>query len=91
MTIGDRLTEKGVDWAWYSGGFSLAIKANRSAEEEATLAKKAFQWHHQPFAYFARFDPTTARGRSERTAHLKDETALEADIKSGKLPPVAFY
>jgi phospholipase C len=91
VTIGDRLSEKGVDWAWYSGGFNLAIKANRTAEEDAALTKKSFQWHHQPFAYFARFNPLTERGRSQRAKHLKDEAALEADIKSGKLPPVAFY
>jgi phospholipase C len=91
-TIGDRLTEKGVDWAWYSGGWNLAIKANRTAEEDRHLASELiFQWHHQPFAYFTRFNPTTETGRSQRTKHLRDAAQLEEDIRSGRLPPVAFY
>ena len=90
-TIGDRLSEKGVDWAWYSGGWNIAAKSDRTPEEDRELTTQAFQWHHQPFAYFARFDPTRQKGRDERTAHLKDASTLEADIKSGKLPPVTFY
>ena len=90
-TIGDRLTEKSVDWAWYSGGWNLATKGGRTADEDRTLREQAFQWHHQPFAYFVRFDPTTQSGRDQRTMHLRDASTLEADIKSGKLPVVAFY
>jgi phospholipase C len=90
-TIGDTLTEKGVDWAWYSGAWSLAIKPNRTTDEDKQLTEQAFQWHHQPFAYFARFDPTTETGRQQRTKHLRDAAQLETDIKSGALPPVTFY
>jgi acid phosphatase len=90
VTIGDRLSEKGVDWTWYSGGWNLAIKS-RTADEEKQLTDLAFQWHHQPFAYFARFDPTNETGRRERERHLKDASQLEADIKTGTLPPVVFY
>ena len=81
------LTEKGVGWAWYSGGWDLATRV-RTPEEDKALQAQSFQWHHQPFAYFARFDPTTQSGRDQRTAHLKDAGELEADIQ---LPPVAFY
>jgi phospholipase C len=91
VTIGDRLTEKGVPWAWYSGGWTLAAKSDRTPEEDRALQTQSFQWHHQPFAYFARFDPTTQKGRDERTAHLRDASTLEGDIKAGTLPPVAFY
>jgi acid phosphatase len=90
-TIGDRLTENGVDWAWYSGGWTLAGQPRTAAQDFHLVAELVFQWHHQPFAYFARFDPTTAKGRAERDAHLRDEARLEADIRSGDLPPVAFY
>jgi acid phosphatase len=34
---------------------------------------KLFQFHHQPFNYYAAFDPGTADGRANREAHLKDE------------------
>jgi acid phosphatase len=91
VTIGDRLTEKGIAWAWYSGGWNIAIKSDRTPDEDRLLQTQAFQWHHQPFAYFARFDPTTQRGRDERTAHLRDAATLEADIRAGTLPSVAFY
>ena len=37
VTIGDRLTEKGVHWAWYSGGWSLAAKSDRTPEEDKLL------------------------------------------------------
>jgi acid phosphatase len=44
-----------------------------------------FQFHHQPFNYFAHFGPGTS-GR----AHLKDEADLLADLRAGRLPAVAF-
>ncbi len=92
VTIGDRLSDKNVDWAWYSGGFALASKAGRSEQETRYLnGGLRFQWHHQPFAYYARFDPGTPQGLTERTQHLRDAANLDADIQSGKLPPVTFY
>jgi phospholipase C len=92
QTIGDMLTAKGVDWRWYSGGWDLAKAQERTAEQEDHLVNVfRFQWHHQPFAYFERFNPGTDKGREERNLHLKGEPALEEDIVDGKLPPVAFY
>jgi phospholipase C len=34
---------------------------------------KVFQYHHQPFNYYAAFDPNTVAGLANRQAHLKDE------------------
>jgi acid phosphatase len=48
-----------------------------------------FQAHHQPFNYFARFDPQTKA--DQRAEHLKDYQNLVADIAAGSLPPVVFY
>jgi len=76
-TIGDRLTEKGVSWAWYSGGWDSA---------EAGRPDTLFQFHHQPFVYYARYAP----GTPARAAHLKDERAFVAAADAGKLPAVAF-
>jgi phospholipase C len=91
-TIGDRLSARGVDWRYYSGGWELAINPNRSADENALLQTVVrFQWHHQPFAYFDRFNPNTPQGRAERERHIAGEAALERDIIEGTLPPVAFY
>jgi acid phosphatase len=76
-TIGDRLSARGVSWAWYSGGWNDAI---------AGRADPLFQFHHQVFAYFARY----ADGTPGRAAHLKDERDFVADAQAGRLPAVSF-
>jgi acid phosphatase len=45
-----------------------------------------FQFHHQPFAYFANY----ADGTVARVQHLKDERRFFADVASGTLPAVSF-
>lgn len=85
VTVGDLLTARGVDWAWYAGGWRAALDgANASPAPN-------FQYHHQPFNYFAQFAP----GTPARAAHLRDGgldgEAFLADIDAGKLPAVAFY
>ena len=85
-TVGDLLNGKGVAWAWYSGGWNAASADRTKVYEDAS---GNFQAHHQPFNYYAAFDPKTHAG--ERAAHLKDVDDLVADAAAGKLPPVAFY
>lgn len=88
-TIGDRLTDKGVDWAWYSGAWQYAL------EHQDTGAVPDFQYHHQPFNYFANYAPgTAARRKYLRDAGLGDNAStnrLIADIDAGRLPAVTFY
>ncbi|MFL9948586.1 acid phosphatase [Paraburkholderia agricolaris] len=88
-TIGDRLTDKGVDWAWYSGAWQYAL------EHQDTGAVPDFQYHHQPFNYFANYAPgTAARRKYLRDAGLGDDAStnrLIADIDAGRLPAVTFY
>ncbi len=91
--IGDLLTAKGVNWAWYAGAWNAAIadapNATRSVIYGGTIQ---FQPHHQPFNYFTRFDPATTTGTAERAAHLKDyDAAFLQDAAAGKLPAVTFY
>jgi acid phosphatase len=93
-TIGDTLSAKGVSWAWYAGGWNIALKdgmqppgARRTAIYNFDKGSIVFQPHHQPFNYYARFAPGTA----ERERHLKDYTDLTAGIDRGLLPSVAFY
>ncbi|HVT40015.1 MAG TPA: alkaline phosphatase family protein [Gemmatimonadaceae bacterium] len=76
-TIGDRLDDKGLSWAWYAGGWTAA-DSGRPGED--------FQFHHQPFVYFAKF----AEGSAARREHLKDEDAFIEAARSGTLPAVAF-
>ncbi|WP_062790182.1 acid phosphatase [Aquitalea pelogenes] len=86
-TIGDRLSAKGVSWAWYAGGWNAALAARSNIYNGST---PNFQPHHQPFNYYADFDPLTRQ--DNRQAHLKDFDAefLQA-AQAGKLPAVSFY
>ena len=45
-----------------------------------------FQFHHQPFGYFANY----ADGTQGRVDHLKDEQQFLLDAQQGKLPSVSF-
>ena len=111
-TIGDRLTAKGIDWAWYSGGWANAAGlttdpgyTNGSGPNCSDPGKdpavkfvypncpnNIFQYHHQPFNYYANYAPGTP-GR----AHLQDEAdflkLLDASRKPNKcaLKPVSFW
>ena len=76
-TIGERLNDKGISWAWYSGGWNDAL---------AGRADPKFQYHHQPFAFFVNY----ADGTPGRAAHLKDTADFEAAAKDGSLPAVSF-
>ena len=78
VTIGDRLSEKGVSWAWYSGGWNAAL---------AGKPDELFQFHHQPFAYFKQFGD----GTDAKKDHLKDEADMLAAISDGSLPAVSFW
>jgi acid phosphatase len=95
-TIGDRLSAKNVSWAWYTGAWRAAIAdgardpaAKRQAIYEPRIGAPNLQAHHQPFNYYARFDPVAHA--SDRAAHLKDYDDLLADAAAGKLPQVVFY
>ena len=76
-TIGDRLSDKGVEWAWYAGGWNDALAGNPDA---------TFQFHHQPFAYYTNY----ADGTEAKAQHLKDETDFFAAAEAGALPAVSF-
>ncbi|WP_425955524.1 alkaline phosphatase family protein [Xylanimonas sp. McL0601] len=74
--IGDRMSAAGISWNWYAGGWDDA---------EAGHPGVNFQYHHQPFNYFAAYAP----GRPGRS-HLKDEKDFIAAAKNGSLPTVSF-
>ena len=92
-TIGDLLTGRGVNWAWYAGAWNAAIADAPNATRSVIYAGTSqFQPHHQPFNYYNRFDPATTAGAAERAAHLKDyDAAFLQDAAAGKLPAVTFY
>jgi acid phosphatase len=97
-TIGDALDAKHVHWTWYSGSWNTALADGRrppleSREAiyapETPLGNPDFQPHHQPFNYYARFDPKAHA--EQRAAHMKDYSELLADAAAGHLPAVTFY
>jgi acid phosphatase len=102
--IGDRLSAKKVDWAWYAGGWSNAngdVGASgwtngtgttctdpnhRSTSVFPNCPDADFQFHHQPFNYFANYAP----GTKARKDHLKDEAEFIQAAKNGTLKDVSF-
>jgi phospholipase C len=76
-TIGDRLSDNGVSWAWYAGGWDSAMAGKPDAY---------FSFHHQPFVYFANY----ADGTAAKKEHLKDEDDFVKAAKDGALPSVSF-
>jgi acid phosphatase len=93
-TIGDTLSAKGIDWAWYAESWNDAVvdgmqsaAAPRKVIYNAAPGAANFQAHHQPFNYFVKYAP----GTSERAKHLRDYDDLVAQIRTNTLPAVAFY
>jgi acid phosphatase len=74
--IGDRLSAAHVSWNWYSGGWDAAAAGHPGP---------LFQYHHQPFNYFAAYAP----GKPGR-AHLQDEKKFLSAARTGTLPTVSF-
>ncbi len=84
-TIGDLLSAKRVPWAWYSGAWQDALDGDRSTPVPN------FQFHHQPFNYFANFAPgTPARAEHLRDGGMSGSEFIRA-IDAGTLPQVTFY
>jgi phospholipase C len=74
-TIGERLSEKDISWAWYSEGWDDAVAGR----------KNNFAYNHEPFLYFAKYEAGTA-GRK----HMKDQNDFIKAAKEGTLPSVSF-
>jgi len=84
-TIGDMLSLKHVTWAWYSGAWQYTLDhGNKSPVPN-------FQYHHQPFNYYANYAPgTEARREHLRDGGLGGVSFIQA-IDDGALPQVSFY
>ncbi|WP_421548795.1 acid phosphatase [Pseudomonas sp. QD4] len=92
--IGDKLSKKNVDWAWYGGAWQATLDQFKDSTGLPKIPN--FQYHHQPFNYFKRQGPENPEERSKRLRDggLGDESGSNrflADAESGKLPAVSFY
>ena len=92
--IGDKLSKKNVDWAWYAGAWQVTLDEYKDSTGIPKIPN--FQYHHQPFNYFKQQGPENPGERHKRLRDggLGDESNTNkflADAEAGKLPAVTFY
>ncbi|QHF42906.1 acid phosphatase [Pseudomonas sp. S35] len=92
--IGDKLSKKNVDWAWYAGAWQATLDQFKDSGGIPKIPN--FQYHHQPFNYFKKQGPENRAERDKRLRDggLGDESGTNkffADAQAGKLPAVSFY
>ncbi|WP_053268146.1 acid phosphatase [Pseudomonas chlororaphis] len=92
--IGDKLSKRNIDWAWYAGGWQATL--DEFSGSGAIPKIPNFQYHHQPFNYFRQQGPEHPgeRARRLRDGGLGDDPSTNrffADALAGKLPSVSFY
>lgn len=92
--IGDKLSKKNIDWAWYAGAWQATLEQFKDSGGIPKIPN--FQYHHQPFNYFKQLGPQNRveRDKRLRDAGLGDESSTNrffADAQAGKLPAVSFY
>lgn len=105
-TIGDRLTQAGIRWAWYSGGWSNAdgevgapgwtngTYTDHSCKDPNALATAV--WPNCPDKDFQfhhqafNYYASMAPGTKMRKQHLRDEAEFLARAAAGTLLPVSF-
>jgi acid phosphatase len=97
-TIGDRLSAKGIDWAWYSGGWSNAngnVNApgwtngtGPTCSDPNTLTGAVFPNCSDKLFQFhhqpLNYYASFAPGTDARKAHLRDEAEFEAAAAASK-------
>lgn len=105
-TIGDLLSQAGITWAWYSGGWSNAdgdigkpgwtngTFADHSCKDPHVLATAV--WPNCPDGDFQfhhqalNYYASFAPGTKERKLHLRDEAEFIQKANAGTLPSVSF-
>ncbi|MFQ6592603.1 MULTISPECIES: acid phosphatase [Pseudomonas] len=92
--IGDKLSKKNVDWAWYAGAWQATLDQFKDSGGIPKIPN--FQYHHQPFNYFKQQGPENRAERDKRLRDggLGDEASTNkffAEAQAGKLPAVTFY
>jgi len=92
--IGDKLSKKDIEWAWYAGAWQVTLDEYKDSTGIPKIPN--FQYHHQPFNYFKQQGPEHPAERKKRLRDggLGDEASTNrflADAEAGKLPAVTFY
>ncbi len=106
LNIGDRMSDAGVSWAWYAGGWDNAAgivggpgwtngtTAGTCSDPHASTADG--QYPYCPDSSFQfhhqpfNYFQRYAPGTPDRAAHLKDEVEFMKAAQTGNLPAVSF-
>ncbi len=106
LNIGDRMSDAGVSWAWYAGGWDNAAGittgpgwTNGSTPGTCTDPHHSNADGQYPYCPDSSFQfhhqpfnyfTRYAPGTPDRAAHLKDEVEFMASAQNGTLPAVSF-
>jgi phospholipase C len=86
-TIGDALSEKGISWAYYGGGYNAAVRvANGSTDPVDQLIGLNYCDICNPFSYAS----SIMGNAQQRAAHIKDAIDFFNALDKGQLPSVAY-
>jgi phospholipase C len=86
-TIGDALTEKGLSWAYYGGGYDAAVRvANGSTDSVDQLIAQNYCDICNVFSYASSIMGQPA----QRQAHIKDAIDFFDALDKGQLPAVSY-
>jgi len=86
-TIGNALTEKGISWAYYGGGYDAAVRvANGSTASADQLIAVNYCDICNPFSYVS----SIMGDATQRPKHIKDAIDFFSELDKGHLPSVAY-
>jgi len=99
--IGDLLTDKGVSWGWFQGGFgdcAAASEIGKYSRQHGAGTTQDYSAHHEPFQYYrstanpAHTPPASLAevGHAGPANHQYDLSYFGRALQAGKLPAVSF-
>src|SRR3954468_17266933 len=102
--VGDLLTQAGVSWGWFQGGFRLdpatdpAEACEGTSKNLAGIEETDYEAHHNPFQYFdstanpKHLPPSSdeAIGHDDQANHLYDLEDFWTAADVGHLPAVSY-
>jgi phospholipase C len=99
--VGDLLTQAGISWGWFQGGFRLdptGEPCERTSTNLAGIEETDYEAHHNPFQYFdstanpGHLPPSSneAIGHDDQANHLYDLEDFWTAADAGHLPAVSY-
>jgi len=99
--VGDLLTDKGVSWGWFQGGFgdcTATSEVGQYSQQHGGGTTQDYSAHHEPFQYYASTSnkdhtpPASAAevGHAGPANHQYDLSYFDQALDGGTLPAVSF-